>query len=278
MAKRKHEEEHENHERWLVSYADFLTLLFAFFVVMYSVSRVDAERAATAEKSVRFAMHFEGTGGVSEMQLYKGPPSEGGCVADLGPGATANPDVLRAVKAVAQRIEDDLRPLLDPLHDPDAVSVEAVGNRLAIRLSASRFFDPGGAALRPEVLPVLDSISAQLRGLDRLVRVEGHTDSTPVTGRRFRDNWELSASRAAAVVTYLERAQGFPGNRLAAAGYADSRPVASNDTPLGREENRRVELVLEFEPGDPALLARRPEAETAPDAEPARTPSPTTGS
>jgi chemotaxis protein MotB len=114
-----------------------------------------------------------------------------------------------------------------------------------VRLSVAHFFDPSAAALRPEVIPVLDVIANELAGIRRPIRVEGHTDDQPTLGTRYRDNWDLSASRAASVTAYLERAHRIPPDLLSAAGYGDSRPTASNDTPQGRELNRRIDLVVE---------------------------------
>jgi chemotaxis protein MotB len=119
-----------------------------------------------------------------------------------------------------------------------------------VRLSVAHFFDAMQAAIRPDVIPVLDVVAAELGRMHRPIRVEGHTDDTPVITARYRDNWDLSASRAASVASYMERAHRIPGNLLSAAGYGDSRPVATNDTAAGRELNRRIDLVLEVKPTD----------------------------
>ena len=119
-----------------------------------------------------------------------------------------------------------------------------------VRLSVARFFDPMQAAIRPDVLPVLDVVAEELAQMHRPIRVEGHTDDTPVTTGRYRDNWDLSASRAASVTSYMERVHRISGNLLSAAGYGESRSVASNDTPAGRELNRRIDLVVEVRSSD----------------------------
>jgi chemotaxis protein MotB len=253
VAKRQHHEEHENHERWLVSYADFITLLFAFFVVMYSVSKVDNKRMADAVRSIKFAMHFKGQGGANQMSVFEGPPSEGGCIVSSG-GASEEQkkqEALKIMEAVRRRIESRLRGMIQNRnHDMPAVTVSTEGRRLTIRLSASRFFDPSQAAIRPEMIPALDAIAAELATLKRLIRVEGHTDDTPLGGTKFRDNWELSASRAASVASYINRAHRVDGRLLGAAGYGSARPMAKNDTLAGREINRRIEMVVELNPGD----------------------------
>jgi chemotaxis protein MotB len=117
MAKKKHEEEHENHERWLVSYADFITLLFAFFVVMYSVSRVDNKRLASTATAIKWALHFKGTGGLNQAPLFEGPPSEGGGIAGFG-GGTHGPEVKEELENMRRKLNDRLRPFLSQAHTP----------------------------------------------------------------------------------------------------------------------------------------------------------------
>jgi chemotaxis protein MotB len=243
MSKKKHEEEHENHERWLVSYADFITLLFAFFVVMYSVSRVDNKKVKQAAASIKWAMHMAGTGGVGQMPIFEGPPD--GSIVDMGGGA---PHAQQAeVETIRRQIENRVRPFVIQKPGPVAVTVVMEGDRVMVRLAAAEFFDPGQAVLRPQILPVLDAIAQEIVPLKRPLRVEGHTDDSPATGGRFRDNWELSASRAATVVSYLERAHGASPGLLSATGYAATRPIAEGTSPEARDLNRRVEMVLELD-------------------------------
>jgi chemotaxis protein MotB len=251
VAKKKHEEEHENHERWLVSYADFITLLFAFFVVMYSISRVDNKRMAVVVKSIKFALHFKGTGGVAEMPLFEGPPVEGGkCKSSQGAEERPKTKQREAAERLRKKIEKRLRHYLQVKPELQAVQIETERDRLTVRLSASHFFDPSQAAIRPEMIPVLDVISQELVSLNMPLRVEGHTDETRLSNTKFRDNWELSASRAAAVASYVQRAHKMDGKLLAAAGYGSTRPLADSRTPAGREANRRVEMLIQFLPGE----------------------------
>jgi len=251
VSKRQVHEEHENHERWLVSYADFITLLFAFFVVLYSTSRIDNKRMTDVVKSIKFAMHFKGQGGVDAMPIFDGPASEGGCMANVADAERPSQKQVEAIEAMRRRMEKKFKGFL--LEKPGmmtAVTLHIEGKRLMVRLSVAHFFDPMQAAVRPEVIPVLDVIALELAGIHRPIRVEGHTDDTPAIGSRYRDNWDLSASRAASVTSYIERAHRIPGNLLSAAGYGDSRPVASNDTAAGRELNRRIDLVIEVRATD----------------------------
>jgi len=131
------------------------------------------------------------------------------------------------------------------------ITFEIENGRLRLRLSASKFFDPASASLRPEAIAVLDAIGEELAVSKQNIRVEGHTDDEPIRTTRFRSNWELSASRAATVVSYLEQAHEIAPKRLMAAGLGAQNPLVSNDTPDHREMNRRIEMVLEIPPSDP---------------------------
>ncbi|MEA2696241.1 MAG: chemotaxis protein MotB [Myxococcales bacterium] len=250
MAKKKHEEEHENHERWLVSYADFITLLFAFFVVMYSISRVDNKKMATVVQSIKFALHFQGTGGIDKMPIFEGPPTEGGKCKETRGGVNDVPKTRQraAAELVRKRIDKRLSRYLQLRPEKAAVQVDIEHDHLTVRLSASHFFDPSQAAIRPEMIPVLDVIADELVGLGLPLRVEGHTDDTRASGNRFRDNWELSTSRAAAVAAYVQGAHHMDGKLLGAAGYGSTRPIAANTDAAGREANRRVEMVVTLVP------------------------------
>src|SRR5690242_13331129 len=161
MAKKKHEEEHDNHERWLVSYADFITLLFAFFVVMYAVSRVDNKRLQQAAISIKWALHNAGTGGQGQVPIFDGPPSEGGAVMDYA-GGGLTPTQQQAVENFRRKLENRVRAFVMPRPGNIAVTVLVEGQRVTIRLAAAEFFDPGQAALRPQILPLLDAVAEEV--------------------------------------------------------------------------------------------------------------------
>src|SRR5512133_2128107 len=161
MAKKQVHEEHENHERWLVSYADFMTLLFAFFVVMYAVSRVDNKRLIQATDSIRWAMHFSGTGGTGSVPIFEGPPSEGGGPALLQ-GVVNVEKEHKGIEMLRKKIEKRVRPYVMERPPSSVVSVLVEGRRLTVRLAATEFFDPGQAVLRPESLAILDAIADEL--------------------------------------------------------------------------------------------------------------------
>ena len=261
MAKKHKHEEHENHERWVISYADLVTLLFALFVVLYASSKVDTNKLVETSESMRWALNFKGEGGITRLSIFKGPPTEGGCVANTGTNPVSSPIDRRVLEQKRKRMEKMLRPfLMERTKDP-SVSFELENGRLRLRLGAMRFFDPASSSLRPEATALLDAIADELVTAKQNIRVEGHTDDEPVRTTRFRSNWDLSASRAATVVSYLEQAHGIPATRLMAAGLGAQSPLVSNDTQEHREMNRRIELVLEIPPADPrAYVAPNPPA------------------
>lgn len=258
MAKKHKHEEHENHERWVISYADLVTLLFALFVVLYASSRVDTNKLAQASESMRWALHFKGEGGINKLAIFRGPPTEGGCVTNLGSGPASTTQQRKIVEDTRRRLEKQLKPFLMRKEQNPSISMELENGKLRLRLAAYRFFDPASAAMRPEALAVLDAIADELARGETHIRVEGHTDDGQINSARFRNNWDLSAARAATVVAYLENGHGIDPARLSAAGLGSSHPLVSNDTPDNREMNRRIEVVLEIPPQDPRSYAPTP--------------------
>lgn len=233
MSKKKHEE-HENHERWLVSYADFITLLFAFFVVMYSISSVNEGRFRTVSESIKAALHPIVSPPVTPtpFQVGNNKPS------------TIAPNVIPSRDMAVRRLRLALKSL-QPTARFDAVQVTEPGdNTIVLSLPELVLFESGAAALRAEALPFLQALAEALVELDRQVKVQGHTDNVPIRTAQFPSNWELSAIRAVMVVRALGELYGVPMRNLSAVGYADSRPVIDNTTPENRAKNRRVEIVV----------------------------------
>ncbi|MBE2252104.1 MAG: flagellar motor protein MotB [Myxococcus sp.] len=255
MAKKHKHEEHENHERWVISYADLVTLLFALFVVLYASSKVDTNKLAETSQSMRWALNFKGEGGITRLSIFKGPPTEGGCVTNTGTNPISSPVDRRVLEQQRKRMEKMIRPFLIERTKSPTVTFEIENGRLRLRLAAMRFFDPASSSLRPEAIALLDAIADELVTSKQNIRVEGHTDDEPVRNTRFKSNWDLSASRAATVVSYLEKAHRIAPTRLMAAGLGAQNPLVSNDTPEHREMNRRIELVLEIPPADPRAYA-----------------------
>ena len=250
QSKKKRAEEYENHERWMVSYADLVTLLFAFFVVMYAANRSDSKRWTKVTQSIQMALRFDGKGGVPQMAVFDGPPSEGGCAVQLGP----HPEKVEnegAVQAWKRRLLKRLKRIREPKEPFPSVQVLVENQRITVRLAASSFFRPGSVELSPEAQPVLEAIALEMAEWRRPIRVEGHTDDLPTNSKAYRNNWELSAFRAATLVDIFEREHGLPPTFLVASGKGPSHPLVPNDSADHREQNRRVDLVMEYFPGDP---------------------------
>lgn len=234
MAKKKHEE-HENHERWLVSYADFITLLFAFFVVMYSVSSVNEGKYRTVSESIKAALNPVASSPASRLPFNLGDAKPKFISPDL---STVNEPAIRRIREILRRIQSEAVELQD-------VKVIENGNgTIVISLPEWILFESGEAAVRPEAIGFLKALADVLIEMNRHVRVLGHTDNVPIRTAQFPSNWELSAARAVMVVRIFSELHGVPAGHLSATGFGDSRPVAENLTPEGRAQNRRVEIVV----------------------------------
>ena len=238
--------DHPNHERWLVSYADFITLLFAFFVMLYSHSQMDREQAARISQAFREAM-AEGRITHALSRLLKNPPPPK--PRSQQPAALAPPpsdpdriiELLPSLKELQEKLKKEIH--------SGKVEVRMERRGLVISLKEAGFFPPGSDAIQPDAVTVVESIASELRRIPNPIRLEGHTDSTPIHNPRFRSNWELSAARGIAMLELFATRFAVPRQRLAIAGYADTAPVAPNDTDAGRARNRRVDIVVLNEAG-----------------------------
>ena len=249
MRKNKHPE-HENHERWLVSYADFITLLFAFFVVMFASSQTDKGRAKQVSEAVEKAL----ADGKSVSVPSAVAKILGGTVDDKGQGNAqmkgpggAQKSAKEAPPMEVLELSASLKTLSTQLGDEikaGKVEVSMTPRGLVVSLKQTAFFPSGTEVLEPTSLGTVRKVADALKGLSNPVRVEGHTDSIPIHTARFRSNWELSAARAITMMEALADQFGIPHERLAIVGYAETMPVASNDTAEGRARNRRVDLVI----------------------------------
>ncbi len=233
MAKKKHEE-HENHERWLVSYADFITLLFAFFVVMYSVSAVNEGKFRTVSESIKAALNPMYAPSVSNTPFVLG---------DTKP-ATILPSLEMSREVAIRRLRAVMQSLQNAAQSRFVEVVERRNGEIIVTVPESVMFQGGEAVLRPDALPFLKALAEVLNEMNRHVRVEGHTDDVPIRTTQFPSNWELSAARAVIVVRALTELYGVPSTHLAAVGYADSRPLTPNLNPEQRAKNRRVEVII----------------------------------
>ncbi|WP_447977015.1 flagellar motor protein MotB [Candidatus Nitrospira bockiana] len=235
MAKKVKHEEHENHERWLVSYADFITLLFAFFVVMYSISSVNEGKFRTVSESIQAALRPIVSPPASPVHF------------DLGDfKSSLVPTIGRKVQFVRQ-IQEVLNKFNKEIPFKDKLTVVPTEHGVVITIADSLAFESGRAEIRQEVLPVLESLaelfSDPLYRVDE-VRVQGHTDNVPIRSPIFPSNWELSAVRAVMVTRVLTQLYRVDPTRVSASGFAEYRPVADNLTPENRAKNRRVELLV----------------------------------
>jgi chemotaxis protein MotB len=244
MSKKKHPE-HVNHERWLVSYADFITLLFAFFVVLFASSQSDKKKQMKLAEAMQSAFTPLGTFDAHS----KTPPlidTSAAAAIDAPPAALAPPlptsgaETLEQTKArltrlLAQQVAAGRIP-------PGGMTMRITTDGLVISLHEAGFFPSGSAEVRAESVPMLAILATTLPSGP--LRVEGHTDNVPIHTAQFASNWELSTARSTAIARLLlERGPIDPAN-LAAAGYAEYHPIASNATEDGRMQNRRVDIIL----------------------------------
>jgi chemotaxis protein MotB len=259
--RRRHAAEHENHERWLVSYADFITLLFAFFVVMFASTQADKEKARQVSASVKEALeHGKFTNAVATMlgrdrhEAARPPtnPDRATRSENLPPAP------LQAPADLAKTIEV-LKAGLGAEVEGGKVGLKLEGRGLVISLRESAFFASGDDAVSPASLSILSKIAVEARAMSNPIRFEGHTDSIPIHTPRFRSNWELSAARAIAMMELFREQFQLPADRMSVAGYADNAPADTNESAEGRARNRRVDLVVlskEGEKSEPAHSQR----------------------
>ena len=251
MARKKAHEEHENHERWLVSYADFITLLFAFFVVMYSISSLNEGKykvlsqtmiaaftgQPTTPNPVQVGQPFNSM--PSAIDLPPIPKQQKPEIIQPGRGGPGAKEVQKTLEGVARQIES----LLSSAIRKGDVQVRMTPLGVVIDIHDTVLFASGQAELTPQAQELLDQIAQVLHGVDYPIQVNGYTDDRPINTPLYRSNWALSSARAVSVVEMFI-AQGVRPEQLVAAGYGQYHPVASNDTAKGRAANRRVSVVI----------------------------------
>ena len=247
MARKKHAEEHENLERWLISYADFITLLFATFVVLYALSQMDMakfkEMSVSMKKAFASQSLLQGDQGIlpsSGNSILGGTDNESNMIPPLFEymEAKVEENAFKQTKESVEKLENSNEIL--------GVDIRVSDRGLIISLADSLFFDSGSAKIKNTAHKSLYKVGSLLKKKysDHPIRIEGHTDNMPIKSVLYPSNWELSSARAASVVKFLLSNFEFNKNRFAAVGYADSRPVADNKTEEGRSKNRRVEIVV----------------------------------
>ncbi|TFW25045.1 flagellar motor protein MotD [Duganella callida] len=234
-ARRKFDDEPENHERWLISYSDFITLLFAFFVVMYAISSVNIGKYKVFSDALGDAFGGQGAATPVNTQVQNLPIPN--------PGLKRRTELLRREKEHMTKLAQDLLSTLAPLVKEGKVRVTQNSRGVSVEINASVLFDPGDASLTNESTEALRAVASLLKADGHKVQVEGHTDNQPIRNRLFPSNWELSSVRASSVVRLFIDA-GVAPERLTAVGFSSNVPVASNETPEGRARNRRVAVTI----------------------------------
>jgi chemotaxis protein MotB len=237
-----------SHERWLISYADFITLLFAFFVVLYASSKADQRKQLQFSQAIDSAFHSLGMfPGTSKTPVSSKGASEISRDEPVSPMTIVMGEEVMApvkVKEDLEQVRKYLQKMLANEIAEHTVSVEMGKDGLVISLREAGFFNSGSATPHPETLPVLRQIAGALGKTAYNVRIEGHTDTVPIHNGEFDSNWELSSARATRMARIFVETKAIPPGRIGAAGYAEFHPVASNDSASGRAENRRVDLVV----------------------------------
>ena len=230
------------HDRWLVSYADFITLMFAFFVVLYAFARDDQRKQMQVSAAIDTAFHSMAVYSKTSDAPSSAKPGPSGKI----PNQVAEADVIapRQVRDDLMRLRDELDRTLSTQIAAHTVSLEMGRDGLVISLREAGFFDSGSAAPKPAALPALRSIANRLGTLPYDIRIEGHTDNVPIHTAEFDSNWDLSSARATRIARLFIETKAIRPECISAAGYAEFHPIAGNDTSDGRARNRRVDLVV----------------------------------
>lgn len=224
--KRKKDDGHENLERWLLTYADLITLLLAFFIVMYSMSRLDAKRFGKMAEALNGVLK----GGTTVFKYLNDEEiAKGHGLLKLG-------DLSMIQKQIEERFEK--------VQTNEQVQTEITERGLVVHIMESALFKEGSATVEPKAREILDIVSAQVTGIPNHVRIEGHTDDRQINTPIFPSNWELSTARATQVVRYFIENHGIAPDRISALGYGEYRPVLPNNSIENRAKNRRVDILI----------------------------------
>ncbi len=234
MRRRRREEEQENHERWLLTYADLITLLLAFFIMMYTLSKQDAQKYEEVSAYLRAIF----TGGTAILRTGNAAASGPAVNVNITPTEASNAEIMRQLEEEIQSVTP-----LEEMKRNFSIFVDDRG--IVVRALDKEYFDEGKADLKERAKNTIRRIIPILKKVNRGVRIEGHTDNVPISTQEFKSNWELSVRRATEVVRYIIEWGGFPPELLSAAGYAEYRPLTENTSPENRAMNRRIEIIIE---------------------------------
>jgi chemotaxis protein MotB len=251
MALKKEPEKHVNHERWLVSYADFITLLFAVFVTLYAMSQSDKKKVEEVMQSIQQSFGMVQSGAPSpKMNVL--PSSQMNLAPSVKPDiaivpagkATRGTIKTRADEKDFRQIKSSIEAYLVKQGAQNKVSLTITRRGLIVSLKEAGFFDSGQAQIKPNAYELINTIAEAMSQYNNPLRLEGHTDNIPISSAQFPSNWELSTSRAINGLKYLIKNFDVDPEKISATGYAEFRPLADNATPEGRAKNRRVDLVM----------------------------------
>ncbi|MBC3795705.1 flagellar motor protein MotB [Acetobacterium tundrae] len=238
----KHQEEPEkdNSERWMLSYLDFITLLFVFFVLLYSMSNVDQQKYEALAKSLNSAL-------AGDQQSIAG--AQQGSPEEMLAGITTTAN--NATADQGNTVEEDLQNIVNLVNT--LITEKGLQNQVTVNMGDIGvwitfkdyvLFDSGSTAIKPETVNILTDLGGILKTVDNYVRIEGYTDNVPIQNSIYSNNWDLSVMRASKVLDLIVTNSGFPSEKISAIGYGEYRPVATNDTEDGRSKNRRVDIVI----------------------------------
>jgi len=235
-------EEHENHERWLITYADMITLLMAFFIMLFAMSQLDLAKFKQFQQGVAAELGGNAalTGGAGLLPEAGKGRGEG---AGQGPGLGGQQARIEAEQEALHDVQAKLESVAAARGSEGVFLFEDQRRGLSVQIRGGVLFAPGSAELSGQGKSLLDEVAAVVRELPNPLLIEGHTDNVPIRSR-YADNWELSSARALSVLRFLSGQRGILSSRLSAAGYGDQHPIASNDNAQGRASNRRVEIVV----------------------------------
>jgi chemotaxis protein MotB len=260
MALKKEPEKHANHERWLVSYADFITLLFAVFVVLYAMGQSDKKKVEEVMQAIQQSFGMA-TAGATAPKVNVIPSQTITIIPSLKPEIKVTPagrarsgQKSRAAEKDFRQIKAAVEAYLVKQGAQSKVTLEITRRGLIVSLKEAGFFNSGQATIKPEAYELINTIAEVMTQYNNPLRVEGHTDNVPISTAQFPSNWELSTARATNGLRYLLKHYDIDANKISATGFAEFRPIADNATPEGRAKNRRVDLVMlssEAEHGEP---------------------------
>ncbi len=229
--RRRKKKSETNRERWLVSYADFITLLFAFFTSMYAISSINEGKFNSLSGALSDAFSTSSNNSVINL------------IEPLARPGRSRSRSIEFIKKFSQRYQ---RIMLSIKKSPvmKGIGLHMEKDRIVIRIPGGTLFTSGGAALVPGAEAVLDELARTLKGIDGSMKIEGHTDNVPTRNSNFSSNWDLSSARAITVLKFFVNRHGFDPAMISATGYGEYRPIDSNDTPYSRRINRRLDIVL----------------------------------